>query len=69
MANVLLAAGASPAMVSATDEVEEFVSKSSALLVNSGTLSSDWVAAQKLAAKAAVTAGVPWVLDPVGCVP
>ena len=32
------------------DEVESFVSISAALLVNMGTLSSDWVAAKKLAA-------------------
>ncbi len=35
----------------ALDEVEQFVGISSALLVNMGTLSSDWIAAKKLAAK------------------
>ncbi|GLC63144.1 hypothetical protein PLESTB_001986200 [Pleodorina starrii] len=67
MANVLLAAGCSPAMAHSLDEVESFVTISSALLVNMGTLSSDWVAAKKLAAKKAVELGKPWVLDPVGC--
>eukprot|EP00878_Enallax_costatus_P033299 GHUV01036712.1.p1 GENE.GHUV01036712.1~~GHUV01036712.1.p1 ORF type:complete len:248 (+),score=99.97 GHUV01036712.1:527-1270(+) len=67
MANVLLAAGMSPAMAHSLDEVEEFVCISSALLINMGTLSSDWVASKKLAAKQAVALGKPWVLDPVGC--
>ncbi|KAG1677231.1 hypothetical protein FOA52_013430 [Chlamydomonas sp. UWO 241] len=67
MAGTLLAAGASPAMVHSADEVEAFARISSALLINMGTLSSEWVAAKKLAARSAVGAGVPWVLDPVGC--
>nr|ADI46896.1 THI10f [Volvox carteri f. nagariensis] len=67
MANVLLAAGCSPAMAHSLDEVESFIAISSALLVNMGTLSPDWVAAKKLAAKKAVQLGKPWVLDPVGC--
>ena len=49
------------------DEVEAFTALSSALLVNMGTLSSEWVAAKKLAAKQAVALGKPWVLDPDGC--
>eukprot|EP00775_Hariotina_reticulata_P010516 gene10516-10676_t len=67
MANVLLASGCSPAMAHSLDEVEDFVSISSALLINMGTLSSDWVASKKLAAQQAVALGKPWVLDPVGC--
>lgn len=67
MANTLLAAGASPAMAHALDEVEDFVAISGALLINAGTLSSDWVASMKLAAAQAVRLGKPWVLDPVGC--
>jgi hydroxyethylthiazole kinase len=50
MANALLAAGCSPAMAHSLDEVEEFVGIASALLINMGTLSSDWVASKKLAA-------------------
>ncbi|MEM1030684.1 MAG: hydroxyethylthiazole kinase [Myxococcota bacterium] len=65
-ANALLALGASPAMVHAPDEVEDFVRLSSALVVNIGTLSQPWVEAMKLAAEAAQAAEVPWVLDPVG---
>lgn len=67
MANVLLAAGCSPAMAHSLDEVEEFVGISNGLLINMGSLSSDWVAAKKLAAMQANRLGKPWVLDPVGC--
>eukprot|EP00877_Chromochloris_zofingiensis_P014836 jgi/Chrzof1/9606/Cz04g09140.t1 len=67
MANVLLASGCSPAMAHSLDEVEEFLGIASALLINMGTLSSDWVASSKLAATRAVALGKPWVLDPVGC--
>lgn len=65
-ANALLAIGASPAMVHAAEEVEEFVAISSALTVNIGTLSPPWVAAMERAADRAAALGIPWVLDPVG---
>lgn len=65
-ANALLAFGASPAMVHAQEEVEEFVGLASALVVNIGTLSAPWVESMHLAAEAAVRTGTPWVLDPVG---
>ncbi len=65
-ANALLALGASPAMVHALDEVEDFVAISQALVVNIGTLDSEQIAACKLAALKARTIGVPWILDPVG---
>ncbi|SER38242.1 hydroxyethylthiazole kinase [Faunimonas pinastri] len=65
-ANALLAAGASPVMAHAPEEVEDFVAISGALVVNIGTLSSDWIAAMRLAALKAGAAGKPWVLDPVG---
>jgi len=65
-ANALLALGASPAMVHALDEVEDFVALSQALVVNIGTLYSEQIAACKLAASRAQAAGVPWILDPVG---
>lgn len=64
-ANVVLAAGASPAMVHAEAEVADFVPISGALTINIGTLSPNWVSAMQMAADAAVTAGKPWVLDPV----
>lgn len=66
-ANLLLAIGASPAMVHAEDEVEEFVGIADALVVNIGTLSAGWVVGMEKAARAAGAAGKPWVLDPVGC--
>ena len=65
-ANALLAAGASPAMVHAVEEVEEFVAISQALVVNIGTLSPPWVEAMHLAVAGARAGGIPWVLDPVG---
>ncbi len=64
-ANVVLAAGASPAMVHAEEEAAEFASIAGALTVNIGTLSPAWVAGMKRAAEAAAKAGKPWVLDPV----
>lgn len=65
-ANALLALGASPAMIHSSDEVEDFVAISQALVVNIGTLYSEQIAACKLAAIKAKAVGVPWVLDPVG---
>lgn len=65
-ANALLAFGASPAMVHAEEEVEEFVGIASALVVNIGTLSPAWVRSMLMAAGRAVALGKPWVLDPVG---
>jgi hydroxyethylthiazole kinase len=65
-ANCLLALGASPAMVHAEEEVEEFVAIARALVVNIGTLSPPWVAAMAQAAERARALGRPWVLDPVG---
>ena len=66
-ANALLALGASPAMVHAVEEVEDFVAISSALVVNIGTLSPPWVEGMRRAAAKAAALGKPWVLDPVGC--
>lgn len=65
-ANALLAIGASPAMVHAVEEVEEFTRISRALVVNIGTLSPRWVDAMRLAATCARAIDIPWVLDPVG---
>jgi len=64
-ANVLLAAGASPAMIVASEEVEPFAAIAGALLVNVGTLYPDRLAAMRAAVAAANRAGVPWTLDPV----
>jgi len=65
-ANVLLAAGAAPAMVHAPEETPEFVRKAAALVINTGTLSAPAAQAMDVATAAARTHGVPWVLDPVG---
>lgn len=64
-ANVTLAAGASPAMIHAIEEVADFAPICGALTVNIGTLSAPWVDAMTAAAQAANGASVPWVLDPV----
>ncbi|MGB3405884.1 MAG: hydroxyethylthiazole kinase [Jannaschia sp.] len=66
MANVLLASGASPAMVHAREEVVEFAGLAQALSVNIGTLDPAWSDAMQMAARAMGAAGRPWVLDPVG---
>jgi hydroxyethylthiazole kinase len=66
VANCLLALGASPAMVQAEEEVEDFLDVAQALVVNIGTLSSSQLAAMRRAATRAVALGRPWVLDPVG---
>ncbi len=66
MANVLLAAGASPAMVHAREEVAEFAVLAQALTVNIGTLDPIWAEAMETAAAVMRGAGRPWVLDPVG---
>ena len=64
-ANVLLAAGASPAMVHAAEESGEFAAMADALTVNIGTLSPMWLDGMKCAIDGAAKAGRPWVLDPV----
>lgn len=65
-ANLLLAVGASPVMVQAREEVEEFVSLADALTINLGTPTPVLVEAMAGAAREAVAQGKPWVLDPVG---
>ena len=64
---MLLALGASPAMVHAAEEVEDFVAISDALAVNIGTLSPSWVDGDARRRDARRALGKPWVLDPVGC--
>lgn len=66
MANVLLAIGASPAMVHAREEAAEFAALAQALTVNIGTADPDWGAAMQDAARVMGDAGRPWVFDPVG---
>lgn len=66
VANVLLAAGASPAMVDNPEEAAGFARVADAVLVNLGTPTGAQVEAMHAAAAAAHTHGRPWVLDPVG---
>lgn len=65
-ANALLALGASPAMVHAPEEVEEFVSISKALVVNIGTLDTTFVDGMRLAMRQAKALNKPIIYDPVG---
>ncbi|WP_344733735.1 hydroxyethylthiazole kinase [Nocardioides fonticola] len=64
-ANVLLAAGASPAMVDTAEEAGVLAGVAGGLLVNLGTLTPVQIGGIDAAVGAAARAGVPWVLDPV----
>ncbi|MGH3358515.1 MAG: hydroxyethylthiazole kinase [Nocardioidaceae bacterium] len=64
-ANVLNAAGASPAMVHDPREAGEFAAIAGAVVANIGTLSPRWVDGMLAAVEVAHEAGTPWVLDPV----
>ena len=65
-ANVLLAVGASPAMVDNPDEAGGFAAVAGGVLINLGTPQHDTAAAMERAVTGAAAAGTPWVLDPVG---
>jgi hydroxyethylthiazole kinase len=65
-ANATLALGALPVMAHAREEVEEMAALAGALVLNIGTLSPPWVEAMLAAGRAANSASVPIVLDPVG---
>lgn len=65
-ANATLALGALPVMAHARQEVEDMVAMAGALVLNIGTLSSDWIESMLAAGRAANARGVPVVLDPVG---
>ena len=64
-ANVLLAAGATPSMTIAVEEIADFVTMADALLVNLGTMDADRTKAVDHAVATADTLGKPWALDPV----
>ncbi|MHA0920024.1 hydroxyethylthiazole kinase [Enterobacter cloacae] len=64
-ANVLLALGASPAMVIEAEEAEQFAGMADALLINVGTLTTPRAQSMRRAIESAVAAGKPWTLDPV----
>ncbi|WP_151981938.1 hydroxyethylthiazole kinase [Acinetobacter guerrae] len=65
-ANVLLAAGASPAMIDNPFEAESFTQISAALSINMGTPTSEQMQAMQISAQTANKQQIPWVLDPVG---
>ncbi|XP_027366848.1 hydroxyethylthiazole kinase isoform X2 [Abrus precatorius] len=65
MANTLLSAGASPAMLHSLEELPDFTPRASALCINVGTLSPSWFPAMKAAAQLCSSLATPWVLDPV----
>lgn len=64
-ANVLLALGASPAMVENVEEAGELAAAAGAVVINLGSMSAARTAAMQAAAEVAARAGTPWVLDPV----
>lgn len=64
-ANVLLALGASPAMVIDAGEAAQFSAIADALLINVGTLTQPRAQAMRAAVESANRAGKPWTLDPV----
>lgn len=64
-ADVLLAAGASPAMVVAPEEAGIFAGVAHAVLINIGTPTMERIRSMHLAADACAAQHKPWVLDPV----
>jgi hydroxyethylthiazole kinase len=66
-ANILLAYGASPAMCDSFDESYNFARISLALYINSGTYIKEHESAAIEAVLGAKKAGIPVVIDPVGC--
>ncbi len=65
-ANVLLAAGASPVMAHAHEEVQSMAGIAQSLVLNIGTLEPAWIESMRLALLTASQRGIPTVLDPVG---
>ncbi|MGE8684158.1 MAG: hydroxyethylthiazole kinase [Acinetobacter sp.] len=66
VANILLAAGASPAMIDNPFEAESFASIASAININLGTPNAEQMQAMQVTAQTAQQLNKPWVLDPVG---
>ncbi len=65
-ANGLLALGASPVMAHACEEVADMAAIASALVINIGTLSEQWIKSMNIAMQVAGAKGTPIVFDPVG---
>lgn len=58
--------GASPVMAFARDDVPEVTAKADALVINTGTLNDEFIAAIPRTLETANRKGIPVVLDPVG---
>ena len=65
-ANIVKVFGASPVMAHAREEVADMAGIASALVLNIGTLTSDFIDAMILAGKSANRKGIPVVLDVCG---
>jgi hydroxyethylthiazole kinase len=65
-ANIVKVFGASPVMAHAKEEVADMAKIASALVLNIGTLTVEFIDAMKLAAKSANEKGIPVVLDVCG---
>lgn len=65
-ANALLAAGASPLMAHAEEELESIIALAQGCVLNIGTLDPQWIKAMKATLLLANKKGIPVVLDPVG---
>jgi hydroxyethylthiazole kinase len=65
-AQVCKTLGASPVMAHALEEVEEMARIASALVLNIGTLTVEFVTAMEAAARSANASGIPVVLDACG---
>jgi hydroxyethylthiazole kinase len=65
-AQVVKAFGASPVMAHAPEEVADMSSLASALVLNIGTLTAEFIESMKIAARAANSHGIPVVLDVCG---
>ncbi|TDL95382.1 hydroxyethylthiazole kinase [Macrococcus carouselicus] len=66
-ANGLLALGASPAMATEVEELEDFIQHAGAVLINIGSLTKEIMPSMEKAVEAANKHHVPVVLDPVAC--
>lgn len=65
-ANITKALGASPVMAHAPEEAAEMSAIASALVLNIGTLTADFVEAMKIATRSANKKGIPVILDACG---
>lgn len=65
-ANIVKVLGGSPVMAHAKEEAGEMAGIASSLVLNIGTLTSDFIEAMKIAASAANKKGIPVILDICG---